>query len=360
MRGNTVVVSARVVGQTVREIRTRLMTPSRRQVDPDVRGFASAELVARENLERAGNGFLDGYTAAMRSADAVELHARMEDLDDHRRGFAYEGAGMALAILDGLPGSHGRYLRRFLDDAGDAHVYMVYVGAGWALARLPRARWRAAARGLRDPVLTWLTLDGYGFHQAFFRTGDYVDRARRPQLTWPHWDRSEYAPRAVDQGIGRALWFVEGADPIRVRERITRFEVDRRSDLYAGVGLAATYAAGARPEELTELRVSTGGHAAALSQGSVFAAEARFRAGNVTAETEAAVGSLTGLPVLRAAEIARVTRPSGRFVEGVPSYEHWRCQIMARFVPESTTEHDNARPLCAPDPGRTENGHAHI
>ncbi len=62
---------------------------------------------------------------------------------------------MALALLDSLTpwrrsGRPSR-LRAFLDGPADAHVYIVHVGAGWALARLPLSPERLRARF--DPVL---------------------------------------------------------------------------------------------------------------------------------------------------------------------------------------------------------------
>ena len=144
-------------------------------------------------LERAGHSFLDGYEIAASSADNKELIARLELLDSERRGFAYEGAGMALAILDGIPLFHNHHLADLLESEGSRHVYMIYVGAGWALARLPRPRWAAATRALTDPVLRWLALDGYGFHQAYFKTAEYVI-GTRDEVAFP-WPRR--TPRAT-------------------------------------------------------------------------------------------------------------------------------------------------------------------
>jgi enediyne biosynthesis protein E3 len=313
-------------------LRGRLLTPSRREVDLDVRGFRPRDDSTRPTLERAGHSFLDGYEIAATSATNKELVARLELVDSERRGFAYEGAGMALAILDGIPLFHNHHLADLLESEGSQHVYMIYVGAGWALARLPRARWAAATRALTDPVLRWLALDGYGFHQAYFKTAEYVIGTRNEvAFPWPREDSTGYAHQAIDQGIGRALWFVEGADPDRIASRINTFAESRRPDLYAGLGLAATYARGADAPLLRHLVHLAGPHAPWLAQGSVFAAEARRRAGNIVTETEIATQVLTGKSVEDAADAATDTWPTGERAGQLPLYEVWRLSILERI-----------------------------
>jgi hypothetical protein len=104
------------------------------------RGFHIGDPVARERLERIGMTFLEGY------------HAALEEYD-----FSYEGAAMALTLLDFLtPWAPDRF-RRFLDRAGTDHIYMLHVGAGWALARLHRSVNRFLSH--LDPVLGWLVVD---------------------------------------------------------------------------------------------------------------------------------------------------------------------------------------------------------
>jgi hypothetical protein len=309
-----------------------MLTPSRREVDLDVRGFRPRDEDIRPALERAGHSFLDGYEIAASSSDNRELLERLELLDSERRGFAYEGAGMALAILDGIPLFHNHHLADLLESEGSRHVYMIYVGAGWALARLPRPRWAAATKGLTDPLLRWLALDGYGFHQAYFTTSEYVVGTRDDvAFPWPREDSTGYAHHAIDQGIGRALWFVEGADPGRIAARIATFADSRRPDLYAGIGLAATYARGADASVLRHLVQVAGPHAPQLAQGSVFAAEARRRAGNIVADTEVATHILTGRSVEDAANVATDTWPTGERAGQLPPFEVWRMSIMDRI-----------------------------
>jgi hypothetical protein len=139
------------------------------------------------------------------------------------RGFAFEGAGMGLYLLDLLTPWRRDRLRRFLEGSGAAHVYMIHVGAGWALAQLGRKVDRALSRF--DPLLGWLAVDGYRFHQGYFHWPETVECQRVP-----HWI-SGYARRVFDQGLGRSLWFVEGAEAARIAATIARFPRSRHTDL---------------------------------------------------------------------------------------------------------------------------------
>jgi hypothetical protein len=246
------------------------------------------------------------------------------------RGFAFEGAGMAMAVLDGLPVGHTHHVRDFLAGPGDAHVYMVYVGVGWAMARLPRFRW--PRMHAPDPLLRWLVLDGYGFHQAYFRTGRYVhEHFRAEPFGWPPDGLRGYANRVIDQGIGRAAWFVGGTDPERVATLLDAFPESRRADLYSGTGLAATYAGGVDRRELEHLVELAGPHRAQLAQGAAFAAAARLRAGLVVPHNELATEVLCGTDVEAAAAVTDRAR-DGLTDGSVPAYAVWRDRIAEAFT----------------------------
>lgn len=326
----TMITESSRVPALLYSFRRAALTPSRRQVDLVHRGFTPPSPAARPALEMAGHAFLDGFSIIMGTASTSDHHRELAALPHNALGFAYEGAGMAAALLDGLPAGHSHHLSDLLSGDGLAHEYMIYVGAGWALARLPRARWAAATGALKDPVLAWLALDGYGFHQAYFKTNRYVRETRMSTgFPWPTWDFTSYAQHAIDQGIGRALWFVGGASSSKLLALVSSFDQKRHSDLFAGLGLAATYAGGSTVEDLEELVRGSGEQRASLFQGCVFAAEARRRAGNITTWTETAANILAGGSVEDVANLAVSTRPNARFVEGEPSYEHWRREIMA-------------------------------
>jgi len=308
-----------------------------------VRGFHEKSPAARELLETIGQSFLAGYAYAAEARTPADAEERLEGVPAQFRGFAYEGAAMAFAVRDGLPLGRGRNVATFLAGRAANHVYMVYVGVGWAMARLPRFRWSRLYAP--DPLLRWLALDGYGFHQAYFHTDRYVHgQYREPRFPWPADGPRWYADRAIDQGIGRAMWFVGGADADRVATMIDKFAAHRRADLYSGAGLAATYAGGADADELLSFRQRAGEHGGQVAQASVFAATARVRAGLVTDHTRVATRALCGLTPEAVAQISDDLRPAapGRLIPGrlaapgretgIPAYEVWRQRLADQFV----------------------------
>jgi hypothetical protein len=323
--------SAELAG-VLRALRRKVLTPNASATKLEVRGFNVKNAASKELLETVGGIFLTGFGEAVEASTPAAAEEPLEKIPEQFRGFAYEGAGMGFALLDGLPGGGGGRVDQFLAGRGDAHNYMVYVGVGWAMARLPRFRW-PRPEGL-DPMLRWLALDGYGFHQAYFRTRRYIDEQYQDKdFSWP--DRVCYANSAIDQGIGRAMWFIAGTDPQVCAAMIDKFVEPRRADLYSGAGLAATYAGGVTEDELRQLWELAGTYRPQVAQGSAFAAEARVRAELVVPHTHLATQVLCGMTPQRAAQVCIATRPdaAGPDPDGdQPLYEIWRQRIAGEFV----------------------------
>jgi enediyne biosynthesis protein E3 len=307
-----------------------MLTPSMSETKMSTRGFPVKNAASQELLEKVGETFLTGYGYAMEARGPAEAEQRLEGLTTQFRGFGYEGAAMALTMLDVLPLPGSGRLAAFLAGRGRDHIYMAYVGIGWAMARLPRFRWRAIEAP--DPLLRWLALDGYGFHQAYFRTQRYVhEQFREAAFPWPADDPHGYAVHAIDQGIGRAMWFACGTDAGRLARTIESFPAPRHADLYSGAGLAATYAGGADEAELRRFADRSGSCRGQLAQGSAFGAKARVRAGLVVPHTHLATKVLCGMSPERAADVCDRARPDGAD-DGRPAYELWRQRITAELT----------------------------
>jgi hypothetical protein len=240
------------------------------------------------------------------------------------QGFAYEGAAMALTLLDFLSPWNRNRFKRFVEGAGSHHIYMVHVGAGWAWARLHRNVDKALAP--LDPLLGWLAMDGYGFHEAYFHWPKTVTQRIVPRRL------SGYAAHVFDQGVGRCLWFVKGAEVERIADTINGFPVERRADLWSGVGLAAAYAGGVEETALNRLAELGSDFQTQLAQGVAFAAKARELANNPTPHTALACKIFCATGVEEAARVTDDALIDLPYQGAEPAYEVWRQRIQKHYI----------------------------
>ena len=282
-----------------------------------------------KHLERVGLSFLEGYHGYLRSGDFSFIHQLKPELDYEYRGFAFEGSAMGIEIMDFFRFSGMKQMKHILKTEGNNHIYMMIVGAGWAYARLPVHPEKAMQKF--DPVLKWLAIDGYGFHQAYFKTEKYVRQQHPPK------ELSEYGKRVFYQGVGRCLWFVECGEPSRIANTIQSFPEKYHQDFWAGVGLACAYAGGVDEEAMRKLKSLGSGFTLHLAQGAAFAAKARLRAGNPTKHTEKASQILAGCSAVRAAEITDESLPINSEKTNETKYEVWRQRIRTQL--EHTSKH---------------------
>jgi hypothetical protein len=305
------------------------MAPSLEDVGFARRGFDVEPTERTRRLEAVPQAVVTGFEWGIEDRDLATTERRLALVDPLNRGFAYEGATMACAIRDAMSRA-GHRTRDLLRGGGRPHIFLNYIGIGFAMAKLPRPLWKKLAPDLREPglypAMTWLCVDGYGFDRAYFDTGTWVDGQR---LDAPYtWDGSpSYWQRAFDQGVGRALWFIHGGHVGNVSAAVRSFADDRRADLWSGVGLAATFAGGSTAADLDALRAEAGSCAGHLAQGAVFAAKARHHAGFVPEHSSAAVHAFTGRTVEAVARLADDCAAAAPGDAGVPAYEVWRRNV---------------------------------
>jgi len=304
-----------------RSLPWRLLRQDPASVSLSSRGFAGGSDRSRQVLGEAAASFICGFNDVIDSASVGELHDRLDDIPPGQRGFSYEGAGMACAILDILTSSHGRRVAALLEGHGGNYVHLIHVGTGWGFARLRLRPWRGMP--IKDSMLRWLAWDGWGFHQGFFSP-------RRTVIAQRTEARLGAAMSIRDQGIGRSVWFHDCADVAVIAERIGRFDPRRRADLWSGVGLAAAYAGGVRGADLARLGELAGGLRAHVVQGVAFAAAARLRSGDIPPHTRQAAEILAGVPAEVAADWTEAAL-AGLTGENASSYETWRARIRQRW-----------------------------
>jgi enediyne biosynthesis protein E3 len=298
----------------------RLLALPSNAADFSVRGFHGAAAGTRAVLERHGQAFIAGFNTALAVPPTPMLIQALGELELEERGFAYEGAAMALGVLDTMRLVDPARLPAFISGAGHSYRYLVHVGCGWAMARLRLRRprlWRQL-----DPLLRWLAFDGWGFHEGLFKPSVVVGQQRRSRLL------RGYELRAFDQGLGRSLWFITGADVGGLTHAVRGFERERYADLWSGVGLAAVYAGGAHPSELEALVAAAGPYAAHLAQGAAFAAKARLHGSNLGPMHKRAVQVLCkGLSAFDAATVTDQALGELRRDGSAEDYERWRTAI---------------------------------
>jgi len=241
---------------------------------------------------------------------------------------------MAIWLLDATSIFSKHRWERFYSLASISQPYIVHVGVGWGIARLPWAKRNPEAYLRRfDPMLGWLALDGLGFHEGYFHTSNWIrDPSRRTQY-------SPYANRVFDQGLGRSLWFVDGTDIDRIAATIESFDPDRRDDLWSGVGLACAYAGQYSERELHSLMDYAQMHLPSFRQGISFGAEARVLAQLDDENTERACQIVC---CMSAEQAALWTRKARTAVKNSPEsstrprYELWRLRMQECLTPSQT------------------------
>jgi hypothetical protein len=293
------------------------------------RGFLSGEEIARQRLEQIGITFLSGYHAALEETAFVSLARRLANVETELRGFAFEGAAMGLALLDCFTPWRKDRWRTFTERRATPHIYMMHVGLGWALARLRRSVTPYLAK--LDPLLGWLVVDGYGFHEGYFGWPRYVEQQAMPTRL------NGYERRVFDQGLGRSIWFVKGANVAVVASAINAFPAARRDDLWSGAGLACAYAGGCDRTAIQSLRTAAGRHLPALAQGVAFAAKTRQRAANLNSHTDTVCRLICGHSAAETAAITDAALKDLREQGELPAYEVWRRRIQETIALGVTT-----------------------
>jgi hypothetical protein len=287
----------------------RLLTIRPEEASFAARGFGASNPEITRKLETMIKSFIGGYNLAVRTPDQVELARCLhQKFENHQVGFAFEGVGLYLAIADLLvPGKPFR-MNAFFNGAGKEHDFIVAVGAGFAFARLPWGL-QVLDRYLRtlDKFVAWCVPCGYGFHEGYFHHVQYVEQAKEPPRSL-----SPLGRQLFDSGLGRALWWVKCANPARIAFAIERFPEIRRAELWAGIGIASSYAGGVGADELLKLCDLSGSYRADFLSGLPFSARLRQKAGNYSETTELACRVLLGQSTDQTADMAEAAADAVR------------------------------------------------
>jgi len=257
-------------------IRTLLMGLKPEEALFELRGFDPTEPEVQLNLEKVIQIFIEGYNASLKLEDETLIEFLDQNYDDHFVGFAYEGIGLYLGLLDLLLPKKDSRLNAFCTGVGAKHEYIISVGAGFALARVPfgAKRLKKYMKKL-DPILSWCLADGYGFHEGIFKHEAYVDQQKEiPQAL------DSELHQLFNSGIGRSIWWVKGANPELIKRTIDQFPTERQAELWCGIGVACAYAGGIKKEQVPILLKLAGPYVSDFLSGIPFACRMRQRGEN--------------------------------------------------------------------------------
>ena len=234
---------------------------------------------ALQNIEKIKNIFLETQQLYAKHGAAQPLLDHLERADRDFRSIAYESASMSIALASFQAGAFPGDWLAFANGAAAAHRAQVYVGLGWAVAKSGFPFTRAARE--TDPQLAFRIADGWGYYDGSFRRRQTVTNQQQPAALL------RAAKPTYDQGVGRSLWYTEGADIHRTRTSLGAFAPDRQADLWRGVGIAVAYVGGCAEAELRALFELAGNHGIQLARGAALAAKSRTAANTMTDDTSA-------------------------------------------------------------------------
>lgn len=285
------------------------------------RGFVARDSSHREHFEDIGRVFIGGYNSMLTMTDFTQIRRMIDAVSPGHRGYIVEGAAMGAALQASLLFYSGG-LQSLIAAFSDRFDYLLHVGMGWTMARVPWTL-RRVRRHL-DPIHWWLLYDGLGFHDTYFYHREVIGGWQR--------EGRGYAAHTYDQGVGRALWFVAGGDLSAAMQLVGGFPRARRSDLLAGLGLAIAYAGPVDCGEVVGLTRLLGGDASQFAQGVAFACEARVKAGHIPSHSEVVADVVWGMDATALSGLVREThRQLPREEQAVARYEIWRRRLRTCF-----------------------------
>jgi hypothetical protein len=281
-------------------VKGRLLKLSPKEASFARRGFPGSASKSREHLESVIRTFIEGYNMAVDESDAVRLAHRLDSsFSSAFVGFAYEGVGLYFGLIDLLVPRANSRLNAFTHSAGERHDFIASVGAGFAVARVPFGLRRLKSyQATIDPMTAWCLADGYGFHEGFFHWKRFIEARQSPPESLNLQNR-----RLFDAGVGRAMWWVYGADAASIARAISRFEAARQPEMWAGIGTALAYAGGESPGAASFLQELAGDYQFDLLSGIPFAAHMRAKGGNPAEWTDRVCAELLEMSVAETSEI---------------------------------------------------------
>ena len=240
----------------------------------------SAENSVQGKIDTIQNTFLHVQDIFFESSDCKNHVAELESADIEFRSIAFESASMSIALEDLKQGDKLTNWLPFLNETASAHATQVHVGLGWAFAQTLKNP--IAYLPELNPMMRYRVLDGYGYYEGIFRRRRSIINHLKLQV------EDTVASSALDQGIGRSIWYLNKGIIDDAKNMIDGFAVERRKDLWRGLGIAIAYVGGCNEELLQKIFSKADSYKTQLATGSVMALVSRDSAKYISADTELA------------------------------------------------------------------------
>jgi hypothetical protein len=250
--------------------------------------------------------------------DPEGLDALLQEADPQFVGFAIEGASMGLVLRQAKQGDDDS-LAAFKTGPWGRFTALIYAGIGLGLGDsgqpvLPYVE-------AQDDLMAAFVVDGYAFHFGFIDAAGHLHGQPRAA------DLAGDVGRIFDVGLARSLWFSRAGVIDLVVDGVGAFDGDRRADLWAGIGFAATYAGGLTPDGVSSLVEGAGGHRSMLAAGASLAAHVRVQCDNLVSTTDNNCRMLTGRDALEADELCAKAKSAAGGDTSLAGFIAWREAI---------------------------------
>ncbi len=231
-----------------------------------------------QRIEKIKSIFLDTQLFYAQHDNIETVLHHLENADPVFRSIAYERTSMAIAIKDLENNQQLDNWLLYANGPALAHKAQVYVGHGWAIAKLGLPFLPVVQK--LEQGLYYRVADGCGFYDRTFRQRQSVINQQLPVYL------PVTAITSYDEGIGRSLWYTNNADIDIVRSKINSFPPSRQSDLWRGIGIAVAYVGGCDESIVKTLFEYASVNANQLARGAALAVRSRMQANALLADTD--------------------------------------------------------------------------
>jgi len=237
-----------------------------------------SENSVQSKMDSIQNNFLRVQDLFFESSDWKRHITELEVAEVEFRSIAYESASMCIALEDLKQGDKLNNWLQFLNEAASSHVTQVHVGLGWALAQTLKNP--TAYSPDLNSMMRYRVFDGYGYYEGIFRRRRSIINHLKLQV------EDAIASGALDQGLGRSIWYLNKGIFNDAKTMIEGFAVERQKDLWRGLGIAIAYVGGNNEETLQDFFSKADLHKTQLATGAAMALVSRDAAKYISADTE--------------------------------------------------------------------------